>query len=184
MSLPLNGLPTWAKNVALGVAIMVGTFGLFVTRFEYEGIASRLDSQAEIINQILWRVGGPIPTAKQEAATEAAAVTRAWQEALRVAKVGSAPPMPDVVIDFLPRYIIGDVQSRVCGQSFGYYVPDNKGGMRWQVRVEAYVHEGETDTLHTTLVHEFLHYLLGIEQAHLAPEEWVYTLWPYECPAR
>lgn len=183
-------IPAWAKMVGgtLGGAMLV--LVLFVTRAEYAANAARVDARlasiSENVTDILWRVGGPRDGAYFAENVNSPLVEKAWVKAMQIAKIPrserAAIERPSVILFDESRYALPHEETRWCGLTWSVYVRDGDGFKR-RIFTELFIPLADSDTLYKGLVHEFLHYLLGLDTGQLASEEAVRTVWPYECPA-
>jgi hypothetical protein len=174
----MNSIPLWAKALGSVIGGVFVLFATFVTRPEFNALDARLASMQNTMNEVLLRVGGSPARLSADAVVDLQ--IKAWREAKKIAKTPKdkviAPP-PTTVF-FEPRFLLPGF-GRVCGWSYGFW---NERRNR-VVLIEVYVRPEETELLYAALVHEYLHFLLGLEQGRLADEQTVMEAYPAECPA-
>lgn len=175
----MNGIPSWAKNLGLGIAAMVAAVGMFVTRPEFNALDARLVAIQETMNQVLLAVGGKdakdivaqdLPCSSEADSEKLrATLDRFWEEAKAIAHSETKQPRPTF-----------------CFGEYVVVVPNEKGGYDRLIGLySGKLNRAFVALLHSELqslgrcavLHEMLHAIVGND------EKKVLALLP-DCPGK
>ena len=162
-----GGLPGWAKLVASTVIGCVVLLGVFVTRAEFNALSGRLDTMQTTLNQVLWRVGGPL----QKGAEDLAPITGAscvwedelpaehrvvldhlWLEAQAAAGKLTCKKRPRFC--FAPQPIMTFLPDKGPGLLYGLYTPERNDAL-------VAINPADQEAFRCVIVHEMIHALRG-----------------------
>ena len=162
-----GGLPGWAKLVASTVVGCILLLATFVTRTEFNALTTRLDAMQTTLNQVLWRVGGPLQKGAEDL-TPITGVSCTWEDELSAenrevldhlwleaqAAAGKIVGKKRPRFCFAPQPIMTFLSDKGPGLLYGLYTPERNDAL-------VAVNPADQKAFRCVILHEMIHAIRG-----------------------